>query len=435
MQMKIEIVSEDQCKPSSPTPDHLKSYKLSLLDQIAPIFYVPVVLFYSAPENIDDTTIVDRLKKSLSETLTCFYPLAGRIEGNASVDCEDGGVVFTKARAHIQLSEILKTPEMDLVQQLLPLDPYNIRTDKAVAAMAVQLNCFDCGGMAIGICLSHKIADGATLSSFLDAWATRSRGISENITPSLNSATMFPPRDKEIFMPSNLIKRENIVTKRFVFDASSLAKLKVKASKGLCADDRAPTRVEALTALLCKSSMNAKNGTLGKGRPSMAISHVVNLRERMAPPLPEHSFGNIWRFAVASIMNDESNPELHDFVVRLRKAIRKIDDDYVRKLQGEDGFTHASEPLKETSELVSEGEVEFFRFSSWIRFSLYNTDFGWGKPTWACIPNVPMKNVVILLSSSSGDGIEAWVTLDEEDMAKFERDHELLEFVSVAPSS
>ncbi|KAM1170976.1 hypothetical protein ACFX15_020826 [Malus domestica] len=435
MQMKIEIVSEDQCKPSSPTPDHLKSYKLSLLDQIAPIFYVPVVLFYSASVNIDDTTIVDRLKKSLSETLTCFYPLAGRIEGNASVDCEDGVVVFTKARAHIQLSEILKTPEMDLVQQLLPLDPYNIRTDKAVAAMAVQLNRFDCGGMGIGICLSHKIADGATLSSFLDAWATRSRGISENITPSLNSATMFPPRDKEIFMPTNLIKRENIVTKRFVFDASSLAKLKVKASKGLCTDDRAPTRVEALTALICKSSMNTKNGTLGKGRPSMAISHVVNLRERVAPPLPEHSFGNIWRFAVASIMNDESNPELHDFVVRLRKVIRKIDDDYVRKLQGEDGFTHACEPLKETSELVSEGEVEFFRFSSWIRFSLYNTDFGWGKPTWACIPNVPIKNVVILLSSSSGDGIEAWVTLDEEDMAKFERDHELLEFVSVAPSS
>ncbi|XP_068331667.1 stemmadenine O-acetyltransferase-like [Pyrus communis] len=411
MQMKIERVSEDQCKPSSPIPDNLKSYKLSLLDQIAPMFYVPVILFYSAPANIDDTTIVDKLKKSLSETLTSFYPLAGRIEGNASVDCEDGAVVFTRARANIQLSEILKSPEMDLVQQLLPLDPYNIRMDKAVAAMAVQLNFFDCGGMGIGICLSHKIADGATLSSFLDAWATSSRGVFENITPSLNSATIFPPRDKQIFMPSNLIKREKFVTKRFVFDASSLAKLKVKASKGLCTDSCAPTHVEALTALICKSSMNAKIGN------------------------EWHSFGNIWRVAVSSIMKDESKPELHDFVVRLRKVIRKIDNDCVRKLQGEDGFSHACEPLKETSELVCEGEVEFFRFSSWIRFSLYNTDFGWGKPTWACISNVPIKNVVILLSSSSGDGIEAWVTLDEEDMAKFEHDHELLEFASVAPSS
>ncbi|KAH0991858.1 hypothetical protein GBA52_003341 [Prunus armeniaca] len=214
MKMKIEIVSKDYCKPSIPTPHHLKSYRLSLLDQISPIFYVPVVLFYSAPEDIDDDmTIFHKLKKSLSETLTCFYPLAGRIEGNTSVDCEDGDVVFTRARANIQLSEILKSPDMNLVQQLLPLDPYNIRTDKAVAAMAVQLNFFDCGGMGIGICISHKIADGATLSSFLVAWATRSRGVVENITPSLNSATIFPPRDKQIFMPSNLIKREKIVTR------------------------------------------------------------------------------------------------------------------------------------------------------------------------------------------------------------------------------
>ncbi|BBG93920.1 HXXXD-type acyl-transferase family protein [Prunus dulcis] len=96
MKMKIEIVSKDNCKPSIPTPHHLKSYRLSLLDQISPIFYVPVVLFYSAPEDIDDDmTIFYKLKKSLSETLTCFYPLAGRIEGNTSADCEDGDVVFT----------------------------------------------------------------------------------------------------------------------------------------------------------------------------------------------------------------------------------------------------------------------------------------------------------------------------------------------------
>ncbi|VVA13208.1 PREDICTED: vinorine synthase [Prunus dulcis] len=292
---------------------------------------------------------------------------------------------------------------MNLVQQLLPLDPYNIRTDKAVAAMAVQLNFFDCGGMGIRIWISHKIADVATLSSFLVVWATRSRGVVENITPSLNSATIFPPRYKQIFMPSNLIKREKIVTKRFVFDASSLARMKVKASKGLGMDDCAPTRVEAVTALICKSSMNTKNGTSGKGRPSMAISHVVNLRERMVPPLPEHSFGSIWRFAVASIMKDERNIELHEFVVQLRKVIRKINDDYVRKLQGEDGFSHACKPLKETSELVSQGEVEFYRFSSW--------------------------------DSSSSDGIEAWVTLEEEDMAKLECDHELLEFCLLAKGS
>jgi hypothetical protein len=94
--MKIEIVSKDYCKPLVPT-HHLKS-KLSLLDQISSSFYVPLVLLYSAPENINETTIFDNLKKSLSETLACFYPLAGRLEGNTSVHRENGAVVFKRAR-------------------------------------------------------------------------------------------------------------------------------------------------------------------------------------------------------------------------------------------------------------------------------------------------------------------------------------------------
>lgn len=55
-----------------------------------------------------------------------------------------------KNQKHIRLSEMLKSPEMNLVQQLLPLDPYNLRTNKALAAMAVQLNLFDSGDMGIG---------------------------------------------------------------------------------------------------------------------------------------------------------------------------------------------------------------------------------------------------------------------------------------------
>lgn len=50
--MKIEIVSKDYCKPLVPT-HHLRSYKLSLLDQISSSFYVPLILLYSTPENIN----------------------------------------------------------------------------------------------------------------------------------------------------------------------------------------------------------------------------------------------------------------------------------------------------------------------------------------------------------------------------------------------
>ena len=40
---------------------------------------------------------------------------------------------------------------------------------------------------------------------------------------------------------------------------------------------------------------------------------------------------------------------------QLRIAIRKINEEYVRKLQGDDGLSQVTEPLKEVSEMVTKG--------------------------------------------------------------------------------
>ncbi|KAK7350253.1 hypothetical protein VNO77_08612 [Canavalia gladiata] len=72
MVVKAEIVSKDTIKPSSPTPHHLRDFKISLLDQLAPpSFYVPVLLFYSAIT--DFKTVSNKLKASLSDVLTIYY--------------------------------------------------------------------------------------------------------------------------------------------------------------------------------------------------------------------------------------------------------------------------------------------------------------------------------------------------------------------------
>lgn len=441
--MKIEIISKETIRPSFPTPSHLKSYRLSLLDQLAPPTYVPIVLFYSAdgfPTSEDHSTLYDRLKKSLAETLTRFYPLAGKIHGSdASVDLHDEAVIFVRAHSSIQLSKILENPDLTSLKQLLPLDPHKIlNADKSVPVMAVQLNVFSCGGMGIGVCTLHKVADSETLATFLNAWAETSRGAGETITPCLTSATLFPPKDilHEV-KPADMVAKEKTVTKTFVFDATSLATLKAKAAAkgGTGVDD--PTRVEAVTALISRSAKNARRGKSLQGRSSMVITHVVNLRARAVPPLiPEHAFGNIWQLTIAPIFEEENKTaELHDLVVQLRRAIRKIDDNYVKKLQGEDGLYQARQPMKEVIDIVSKGEVEFYTFSSWVGFPFYETDFGWGRPVWICINNMPIKNLVKLISTRSGTGIEAWVTLEEEHMAKFENDQELLQFAFPASSS
>ena len=54
----------------------------------------------------------------------------------------------------------------------------------------------------------------------------------------------------------------------------------------------------------------------------------------------------------------------------------------------------------------------------------------WGKTLWVGRVSLPFKNLVTFTDTKFGDGIEAWINLKEEDMAKFERDKELLSCVS-----
>lgn len=253
MAAKAEIVSTDTIKPSSPIPDHLRDFKLSLLDQLAPpSIYVPIVLFYSASDTnafgTDFTTISDKLKTSLSDVLTLFYPFCGRLkDDNSSVECNDAGVIYIESKVPTNLNDILKNPQIHEIKEFFPFDPCNPAVN-----MAVQLNQFTCGGIALGVCFSHKIADGATAASFLNAWASITRGEGDNIVaPQMDVAMLFPPRNIQMDITRGMTGHQDIVTKRFIFDGAKLSMLRDRLG---CFN---PTRVEAVTALIWKSAIEA----------------------------------------------------------------------------------------------------------------------------------------------------------------------------------
>lgn len=76
----------------------------------------------------------------------------------------------------------------------------------------------------------------------------------------------------------------------------------------------------------------------------------------------------------------------------------------------------------------SPGERSVYTCTSWCRFPMYEADFGWGKPEWITVPEAPWKNMILLMDAKNGDGIEAMVSLDKEEMAAFEQNQELLSF-------
>ncbi|XP_030468430.1 stemmadenine O-acetyltransferase-like [Syzygium oleosum] len=441
MAMKVEVVSTETIKPSSPTPSHLRNFKLCLLDQLAPPLFVPIILFYSAPDNKavpNSASVTGNLKTSLSQALSLFYPLGGRVKGNTAIDCNDEGALYLEVKAHFDLSKVLLNPDVNQLLQFLPFSPHRVAPNmEEQVIVAVQANFFDCGGIGIGICISHKIADSASVSAFLTAWSEIAlNGIDGKamlITPFLKASELFQPKGVNFQMPCEFISREKLYTKMFRFDSESLARLRARFGSAT------PTRVEAVTALIWKSALEVARKRPEwneKYPPSSAATHVVNIRSRMRPqPLPENALGNLWQTTVAPLMDANKAVELQDFAGILRKSIRAIDGEYLSVLQGERGLAKAYESLTAARKLAesSAGKIELYGFSSWAGFPFYEVDFGWGRPAWVCTTGFPIGNTVFFIGTRCGQGIEAWITLPEHDMIEFERNDELLQFVSPSP--
>ncbi|MCL7027550.1 hypothetical protein MKW94_028542 [Papaver nudicaule] len=447
---KVQVISKEMIKPSTPTPPHLRNFKLSLLDQLLPPFYFPIVLFYPANDgheshNNDQSSKANILKKSLSETLTRFYPVAGRIKDNIIIECNDKGVDYFEAKVDAVMSDFMS---LDVLHQL---HPSCIMVDDVAreAQLAIQVNMFDCGGIALSVSSSHKIIDGCTSTTILSSWAATARAAldQEIAYPTFDSAAIFPALPPGVQVSTlesdDSIQGQNVVTKRFLFNASKIAALRARIAESRSSNvlSKYPTRTEAISALVWRSFMEtsrvkaSRAHTLSEAASTKPIirsiaNFVVNLRTRLNPPLPPVSFGNIIMDATAesTITNHDHNTPgfveaLDGLISQLRLGVSNINDEYIRKLQqGDVQFLNGKGDGKKE-------KVHICWINSLCRLPFYEIDFGWGKPLWFAInTNAEYKNSLFLVDTKCGTGIEAWVSLEKEDMAIFEEDQDLLQY-------
>ncbi|KAK2649363.1 hypothetical protein Ddye_016852 [Dipteronia dyeriana] len=162
--MEIRIISSEIIKPCSSTPEHIRSYKLFVMDQFSIHTSIPFVFFYSG-----SCKNSHHLKNFLLQTLTYYYPFAGCIKNGFSVDWDDYGVTFNEASVAGDMSKLIKRQKIELLEQLRPYNKEDMLS--AQVNLANQVNHFDRGRVAICISIRHAIADACAVAHFVRNWS------------------------------------------------------------------------------------------------------------------------------------------------------------------------------------------------------------------------------------------------------------------------
>ena len=111
-------------KPICITPLTQKWHKLSLIEQGQTHTYIPFGFFYSknqlgALSNQPDQ-ISNLLENSLSRILVSYYPYAGNMKDNATIDCNDKDVEFLNVQIDAPMSQILNHKDCSVKDLIFP---------------------------------------------------------------------------------------------------------------------------------------------------------------------------------------------------------------------------------------------------------------------------------------------------------------------------
>ncbi|KAL3515511.1 hypothetical protein ACH5RR_022413 [Cinchona calisaya] len=438
--LKVKILSRKLIKPSIPTPNDVRFLKISLFDQLAPPVYVHILFYYLQGDDADYNSAKNdekwaRMEQSLSQVLTKYYPLAGRfVKDDLLIDCGDQGVEYFEARVNGKLAVFLQErSEIELLNKFLPGDVLPSVLSVTSPLLVIQINKFDCGGVVLGIRISHIVADACTMMAFAKEWANKCcTGLMEMINNVVSPGnydlivSLFPTRSTIAGRrpPTSSKNPAKIVTRRFLFDEIIIGKVK-QITVSSSSTNFHPSRNVVVIAMLWKALMGVSIAQHGYLRDSI-ISIAMNLRGKTATlSMSEVNYGNFWLSVIVPFKAKTDKMELVELMILLKNSIKSMSEK-LATASADDISTMLINCRNEMFEkrFLHDG-VDVYVCTSWCRFPIYEVDFGWGKPHWVSQISKPFEGIV-LLDTKNGDGVEAWVSLQENYMIEFERQLEIL---------
>ncbi|KAK6120288.1 hypothetical protein DH2020_045979 [Rehmannia glutinosa] len=454
-------------------PEHkstIKSLRLSVSDlPMLSCQYIQKGVLLPPPP-LSSADLISLLKISLSETLSHFPALAGRLEtdatGHVYIVCNDAGVDFCHAKApHISVDALLPPPDRDIPAAYRRFFQYDNTLSYAghskplIAVQVTELN----DAVFVGCTANHAVVDGTSFWNFFNTFAEMARGAKKiSRSPVFGRDTVFdstavlkfPEGGPSVTFSGDEPLREKI----FHFSIEAILKLKYRANSparkvdfsgpeilGKQSNDnwevncktngkitpvfekKNPTAeissFQSLSAQLWRSVTRARNLNTNK---TTTFRMAVNCRHRLEPRLEPLYFGN----AIQSIPTTASVGELlsNDLswsADRLHQNVVAHDDATVRR---------GVKDWESNPRLFPLGNFDgaMITMGSSPRFPMYDNDFGWGRPLAVRSGRAnKFDGKISAFPGPEGNGsVDLEVVLAPETMAVLENDLEFLQYVS-----
>lgn len=278
-------------------------------------FHTGHIVFYYLKNPFRDGASMENdlnnLQTSLSELL-CLYPsVTGRLargaDGNWEVKCNDAGVRMLRANVCNTLDEWLRfdnaAEERDLtVWEDLPDDP------RIWSPFRIQINDFNCGGLAIAISFTHMHADFTSVTLLIKSWAEIHRqapvahptifilpSVSNQSAAHERSSSMFSATKSEVEIPSVRMGRAT-----FKFSEAKIRQCLSEVHES-CPE---ASPFDVLAALFWSRIAQLKSPARNNDK-KCSLSVCMDLRKREQDSIPYGYFGNPLHFSQLSIHAEE----------------------------------------------------------------------------------------------------------------------------------
>ncbi|KAK8615362.1 hypothetical protein V6N13_069135 [Hibiscus sabdariffa] len=346
-------------------------------------------LLFPKPSN----AFVDRLKASLSRTLSHFPPLAGRLAttelDNETVsffiDCNNAGALFIHAKADgVTISDIVESVYVpSIVHSFFPLNGMTNYDGMLEPLLGVQVTEL-ADGVFLGCTINHSVVDGTSFWHFINSWSEISRGSIRLSKPPVFQRSTFDNIDYPVRIPRALLEQihdeDELIQAQaqaqpplrervFHFSKQSIAKLKEKANAE--AGTNNISSLQALTSHLWRCIIRNKKII---SEEEMTYYLVwVGARPRLRN-LPPHYFGNAVRTRIIAVKAKQVREQrVGDIAREMNKLI---------SAQTEQEFTRDLECWIASPKLMTSASFpsNLTGTSSSPRFDVFGNDYGWGRP-------------------------------------------------------